>query len=78
MDGIHVPTATAMMTAVSPRRPPRAAMPPKIGFASSRMMLVAPRAKYFHSRWNGDRYSAYWPAESAACRSRARIRAPLR
>jgi hypothetical protein len=67
-----------MMTPVSPSRPLRAAIPPKIGFASSSRMLVAPSATYFHSRSNGDRYSAYWAAEAAACRSEARIRTPLR
>src|ERR671921_157463 len=59
MDGIHVPTATAVMTPMRPSRRLLAAMPPKIGFASSNTMLVRPSTTYFHNRWIGETYSAY-------------------
>src|SRR4051812_21222221 len=78
MDGTHVPIATAAITAVRPKRLCRAAIPPKIGFASSNRMLVSPSTTYFHSRWMGDANSAYRPADAAACSSSARIRATLR
>src|SRR3954451_10552766 len=77
MDGTHVPMATAVITPMSPSRWCRAAIPPKIGFASSNTMLVSPSTTYFHSRWMGDAYSAYRPADAAACSSSARIRATL-
>jgi hypothetical protein len=53
MEAIQTPMATATTTPIMPARPCRTAMPPKIGFVSSKTMDDAPRAVYFHSFSSG-------------------------